>query len=147
MQCTSFLMSTTIFFANGISILVWLQSLQQLTYLPSAAMERIARLPQDRVLREQLPQTTQPRHIAPILYHPFWYCCPLLFRTKSRWPSPRNSKQIFIIRYTMLKYTQGLLREMVDTSTQTKDADTTLTEIEQPVLEEVVIIKKRKRCV
>jgi hypothetical protein len=47
----------------------------------------------------------------------------------------------------MLKYTQGLLREMVDTSTQTEDADTTLTEIEQPVLEEVVIIKKRKRHV
>jgi hypothetical protein len=46
----------------------------------------------------------------------------------------------------MLKHMQGLLREMVDASTQTEDLDTTLAKIEPPVLEEEVTIKKRKRC-
>ena len=42
---------------------------------------------------------------------------------------------------------QGLLRQMTDASTQTKDPDSTLTNIEPPIFdEEVVPIKKRKRC-
>jgi hypothetical protein len=46
----------------------------------------------------------------------------------------------------MLKHIQGLLQEMVDASTQTEDLDTTLAEIDLPVLKEEVTVKKRKRC-
>jgi hypothetical protein len=49
--------------------------------------------------------------------------------------------------YVTYAYTmQGLLRRMTDTSTQTKDPDSTLTDIEPPIFDEKVVpLKKRKR--
>ena len=52
---------------------------------------------------------------------------------------------LLVIMVIGLKVLQGLLREMVDASTQTDDPDTTLSEIEPPTVEDGVLRKKRKR--
>ena len=51
---------------------------------------------------------------------------------------------LLVIMVIGLKVLQGLLREMVDASTQTDDPDTTLSEIKPPTVEDGVLRKKRK---
>lgn len=112
----------------------------------SASSEGVAWRPKDRILRHRLHYTTRPRCAAAVLYRSIRWHSPLPVWSAARWSSSRRSKNKFRCQPDInIKCAQGLLREMVDVSTQTEDADTTLTEIEPPILEQNVCIRKRKR--
>ena len=80
------------------------------------------------------------------------YRCVLVLRTSPLSDAIQGQYGIFICtkqQDSKALYGQPLLREMVDASTQTEDADNadmTLTKIEAPVIEGEIASKKRKRC-